>query len=115
MNEDKYSVTIIFLALVLASVGLAGQWPRFRGPNGQGISDAKNIPVRWSQSDYDWRIKLPGITREGNVVVTRAAPECELQAVNSLGEKSDATPAVADEKMYLRAASLLMRVGGSAN
>lgn len=51
---------IAVISLLLASVVSAGQWPRFRGPNGQGISDAKTIPVKWTQSDYDWRIKLPG-------------------------------------------------------
>ena len=37
----------------------AAQWPRFRGPNGNGMSDA-NIPAQWSDSNYNWTIKLPG-------------------------------------------------------
>lgn len=37
-----------------------GDWPRFRGPNGQGISDATTIPVKWTESDYNWKVKLPG-------------------------------------------------------
>ena len=32
---------------------------RFRGPNGQGISDAKTIPVKWTEKDYNWKVKLP--------------------------------------------------------
>ena len=51
---------LITISLLLISTAQAGQWPRFRGPNGQGISDAKTIPVKWTQSDYDWRIELPG-------------------------------------------------------
>jgi outer membrane protein assembly factor BamB len=35
-------------------------WTRFRGPNGQGISDAKTIPAKWTQEDYNWKVKLPG-------------------------------------------------------
>jgi outer membrane protein assembly factor BamB len=38
----------------------AQEWTRFRGPNGQGISDAKTIPVKWTPSDYNWKIELPG-------------------------------------------------------
>ncbi|MHC4702174.1 MAG: outer membrane protein assembly factor BamB family protein, partial [Planctomycetota bacterium] len=71
MNKEKHALTvsievpkhgifIVIIALLLASAVSAGQWPRFRGPNGQGISDAKTIPVKWSQSDYDWRSELPG-------------------------------------------------------
>jgi outer membrane protein assembly factor BamB len=60
MNEQKRIIALATVTLLLASIASAGQWPRFRGPNGQGISDAKTIPTKWSQSDYDWRIKLPG-------------------------------------------------------
>jgi outer membrane protein assembly factor BamB len=35
----------------------AQDWPRFRGPNGSGISAAN---VSWSQSDRLWKVKLPG-------------------------------------------------------
>jgi outer membrane protein assembly factor BamB len=35
------------------------QWPRFRGPDGTGLSNA-NIPAKWSDADYNWTIKLPG-------------------------------------------------------
>jgi outer membrane protein assembly factor BamB len=58
--------------------------------------------------------RLYCITREGDVVVIKAAPEYELLAVNSLGENSDATPAVADERMYLRTASHLMCISAAA-
>ncbi len=51
---------LVTISLLLVSAARAGQWPRFRGPNGQGISDAKTIPVKWTQSDYDWKIELPG-------------------------------------------------------
>jgi hypothetical protein len=52
------------------------------------------------------------INREGNVVVIKSAPTYELLAINSLGEKSQATPAVADGKMYLRTYSHLISIGG---
>jgi outer membrane protein assembly factor BamB len=48
----------ILLAVVVAA--RADNWPRFRGPNGQGISEAKTIPVKWSPQEYDWKIELPG-------------------------------------------------------
>ena len=52
----------LFIALITfsASVSQAQQWSRYRGPNGQGISYDKNIPVKWTQKDYNWKVTLPG-------------------------------------------------------
>jgi outer membrane protein assembly factor BamB len=38
----------------------AQEWTRFRGPNGSGISDAKSVPVEWTEKDYNWVADLPG-------------------------------------------------------
>ena len=48
------------LAIILASVSQGQEWTRFRGPNGQGISSAKTIPVKWTAEDYNWKVELPG-------------------------------------------------------
>jgi len=52
------------------------------------------------------------ITTDGEVVVIEAAPTYKLLAVNPLGEKSHATPAVAGGRMYLRTFSHLISIGG---
>ena len=49
---------VLLLGCVL-SAG-AQEWARFRGPNGTGLSEAKTIPVQWTEGDYNWKIKLPG-------------------------------------------------------
>jgi outer membrane protein assembly factor BamB len=51
---------VLGLVVLFASVSAAQEWTRFRGPNGQGISRCKTIPVKWTQDDYNWKIKLPG-------------------------------------------------------
>lgn len=62
------------LAVVLALVFCpyshtsAQEWTRFRGPNGQGHSNAKNIPVKWSQTDYLWTADLPGSGHSSPVI-----------------------------------------------
>ncbi len=39
----------------------AADWPRFRGPNGTGISADKEIPVRWNESSgFLWKVAIPG-------------------------------------------------------
>jgi outer membrane protein assembly factor BamB len=46
----------------------ADQWPRFRGPNGTGISDLKGLPTAWTESDYEWVVELPGLGHSSPVV-----------------------------------------------
>ena len=48
------------MAILSASVSQGQEWTRFRGPNGQGISNAKTIPVKWTEKDYNWKVELPG-------------------------------------------------------
>jgi len=61
--KSRIYIKHTFLAAVVmvsASVSQGQEWTRFRGPNGQGISYVKTIPVKWTQEDYNWKIKLPG-------------------------------------------------------
>ena len=52
--------------LVLVSIAGAGEqksadWPRWRGPNADGVADGGNLPIRWSQTENIlWSVKLPG-------------------------------------------------------
>jgi len=39
----------------------AGEWTRFRGPDGTGHGQAQGLPVKWKDSDYSWKVKLPGV------------------------------------------------------
>jgi len=45
---------------LLPSLADAQQWTRFRGPNGSGIAQTANIPLQWTETDYNWKIQLPG-------------------------------------------------------
>jgi outer membrane protein assembly factor BamB len=51
---------VVVSVILMVSVAQGRQWTRFRGPNGQGISDAETIPIKWTQKDYNWKVKLPG-------------------------------------------------------
>ena len=57
----------VFLAVSESNVG-AQEWTRFRGPNGTGVSEAKTIPTEWSDSDFNWKVKLPGVGHAHPVV-----------------------------------------------
>src|SRR5690348_6791124 len=51
----------IFILLLLVSMpSFAENWPQWRGPTGQGISNEKNLPTRWSKTEnVKWRTPLP--------------------------------------------------------
>lgn len=63
---------IVGLCVVLgwgaAAMAAEPQWTRFRGPNGEGICQSAAIPATWTEKDYRWRVKLPGIGFSSPVV-----------------------------------------------
>ena len=44
------------------------EWPRFRGPDGAGQSEATTIPAVWTNQDYKWRVEVPGLGHSSPVV-----------------------------------------------
>lgn len=44
-------------------------WPRFRGVDGNGISPARNLPLRWAEADFRWRTPLPGKGHSSPVIL----------------------------------------------
>lgn len=60
MNPSRLPLMAVAAIAVSSSV-LAGDWSRFRGPNGSAVSDDRNTPVRWSPTEnIAWRTTLPG-------------------------------------------------------
>jgi outer membrane protein assembly factor BamB len=57
--------------LFCESVKAVGDWPQFRGPNGQGVStDTKSIPETWSASrNLAWKTPLPGPGASSPIIV----------------------------------------------
>lgn len=60
--------TVLALTLLAAAPGEERHWPRFRGPNGAGESEAAAIPLQWTPEDYRWKVKLPGVGHSSPVV-----------------------------------------------
>jgi outer membrane protein assembly factor BamB len=67
-----WCVAIVF-GSILASArpAAAGDWPRFRGPNGSGVSaDEASPPVEWSETkNLKWKVRLPGPGLSSPIVV----------------------------------------------
>ena len=57
-------------AVTAATVHLpAANWPQWRGLDGQGISDEKNVPAEWSPTrNVAWKTALPGYGQSQPIV-----------------------------------------------
>ncbi len=55
----SHRLIALFAVVLLSASVQAQEWTRFRGPNGAGVSDAKTVPTKWTEKDYNWKIELP--------------------------------------------------------
>jgi outer membrane protein assembly factor BamB len=65
IRSQRCQLVYLAVSAILASTLVqAAHWPRFRGPNGQGIAPDTNLPIQWKgPDDAAWKVALPG---EGN-------------------------------------------------
>jgi outer membrane protein assembly factor BamB len=81
------------LMVVQVQRGSAENWPRFRGPTGQGLSSEKGLPLHWtSSSNVAWKTAIPGdgwsspIVWDERVFVTTATEngtKCHVLALDA--------------------------------
>ena len=56
------------LLLSLSAVN-AENWPQWRGPNLNGVSNEKNLPVKWTtEENVAWKVSLPGLSGSTPIV-----------------------------------------------
>ena len=95
------------LILALPCIVFADNWPQWRGPSGDGVSQETNAPVRWSASENVlWKAPLEGlgtstpIVWEGRIFITSQVGDgpsaggrdfAEAQAAKSAGNRSGVT------------------------
>jgi outer membrane protein assembly factor BamB len=66
MRIANRTTTMVFCWLAAFSLAvpqtvMAENWPGFRGPGRQGISNEKNLPTQWSaESNIVWKTAIPG-------------------------------------------------------
>ena len=69
MKSSGFSRSFSLVALVglgpligsFSDLSAASNWHQWRGPNANGIVDAGNLPVEWSESkNIEWKVAVPG-------------------------------------------------------
>jgi outer membrane protein assembly factor BamB len=68
-------ITLAFVALSVAGLSIfsatasAGNWPQWRGPDGSGISNEKNLPSEWSPTkNIKWKTPIEGRAHSSPIV-----------------------------------------------
>jgi outer membrane protein assembly factor BamB len=104
MNQTGGSPLRVVWASILCSIAvsaasaMAGDWPAFRGPSGNGIALEDKAPLHWDpQKNVRWKVPLPGpgnsspIVSRGCVFITCAEDEGRKRTLYSFscqtGEK----------------------------
>jgi outer membrane protein assembly factor BamB len=76
--------SLVFIGCLVCGVGVAGaqSWPQFRGPDGQGHSTERGLPVEWAEGrNVAWKTPLPGlgwsspVVANGRVWITTAVEQ----------------------------------------
>ncbi len=88
--KSPHLILILFsLTGGAVSAAEAGEWPQFRGPTGQGISHATNVPLHWSAtSNVVWKTAIPGrgwsspVLANGRLYLTTAIGGADAASVS---------------------------------
>lgn len=80
--KSLVSASALLIALTCAETADGRQWPAFRGPDGQGHSSERGLPLTWSETqNIAWKTKVPGlgwsspVIANGRVWITTAVEE----------------------------------------
>jgi outer membrane protein assembly factor BamB len=61
VSKPIINLIAILLFVFVSTPILAGDWPQFRGPTGQGLSDEQGLPLTWSETkNVRWKVAIPG-------------------------------------------------------
>jgi outer membrane protein assembly factor BamB len=70
-------ISVVLVASLLATVAIfnsnvdasGGNWPQWRGPDGQGVSTEKNLPTEWSATkNIKWKTAISGRSHSSPII-----------------------------------------------
>ena len=58
--RDSFTLILVFIVSFVVTQALADNWPQWRGPSLDGVSQESDLPVRWSTSEnVTWKLPMP--------------------------------------------------------
>ena len=83
-------ITLIY-SMLLSVSSTAADWPKFRGPSGDGHARVKSVPLKWSATEnVRWKVPVPGkgwsspVLAAGRIYLTTAVAEGNDQDINGI-------------------------------
>ena len=59
----------LFAIVIFVQITYADNWPQWRGPAMNGVSNEKNLPLRWTpEENIAWKLALPGVSGSTPIV-----------------------------------------------
>ncbi len=110
----------VLISVVSGNLFAGDVWPEWRGTNGQGHSDATDLPVSWSESkNIGWKTKIPGrgwstpVIANGQVWVTTAIDKAASKedADRRRSASTNSQPLTISESVSLRAVCVDLKTG----
>ena len=78
-------------SMFLMALSPAGEWPKFRGPTGDGHSRVKTAPLKWGATEnVRWKVPVPGkgwsspVLASGRIYLTTAVAQGNDQDANGI-------------------------------
>lgn len=65
----KYSLGVLSVVLLSFAIVQAENWPQWRGPALNGVSNEKNLPLKWTtEENIVWKVAMPGFSGSTPIV-----------------------------------------------
>ena len=65
-GNRRWAFALVWIGIVAMT---AANWPRFRGPNGTGISRDAHLPAHWNVTDtLLWKVRVPGEGKSSPII-----------------------------------------------
>ena len=87
----KSVVSVCWFSVLAVSLCPAGDWPKFRGPGGDGHAQVDDAPLTWSATEnVKWKVAVPGkgwsspVLVSGKIYLTSAVAEGDDQDLPGL-------------------------------
>jgi outer membrane protein assembly factor BamB len=122
-NVGWTTVPLLWLALAClapASLATAQEWPQFRGPDGQGHSLERGLPLEWSETlNVRWKTPVPGrgwsspAVADGRVWLTTATALSGQTSLRLLSFDADTGKPAVDVEIFRQRRSELLNAKNS--
>ena len=90
------AIAVAFSAALSLPLAANENWPQWRGPTGNGISDSKSLPTQWSlakNQNIVWKAELPSWSGGtpviwGDRIFVTSPSKAEVQEPGASGQES---------------------------